>query len=175
MGHWRSGSSSGAEGSGSGAAAAAQGVAAAAQQEEGNSGGSGNIGGGSGSIGRGSGSGSGDVGGGGSGGSRSSGAAALAAAQRAVVQRQRHLRLEASPTELVHRCLCVDIEGEGRAGSRLRAIAREKNQVTKAIVLAALIAGRRRGSFLGKQPSSIDGIIRTSWRWAIAHFVTLGH
>ncbi len=77
-------------------------------------------------------------------------------------------------TKLVHRCRCVDIEGEGRAGGRLGAVAQEKSWVTKAIVLAAPIAGRRRGLFLGKQPSSIDGIIRSSRRTA-AHFVTLGH
>jgi hypothetical protein len=39
----------------------------------------------------------------------------------------------------------------------------------RAIVLAALIAGRRRGSFLGKKPSSVDGIARTSRRCALAH------
>ena len=72
-------------------------------------------------------------------------------------------------TELVHRCRCVDIEGEGRAGGRLGAVAREKSRVTKAIVLTALVAGRRRGSFLGKKASSVDGIIRTSRRCAIAH------
>ncbi len=50
-----------------------------------------------------------------------------------------------------------------------------KSRVAKAIELAALVAGRRRGSFLGKQPSSVDGIAKTSQGWAVAHFVTLGH
>jgi hypothetical protein len=37
-----------------------------------------------------------------------------------------------------------------------------KSRVAEAIVLAALFMGRRRGSFLGKQPLSVDGIVRTS-------------
>jgi hypothetical protein len=47
-----------------------------------------------------------------------------------------------------------------------------KSRVTKAM-LAALVAGWR-GSFLGEKPSSVvDGAIRTSRRWAVAHHVTL--
>ena len=41
--------------------------------------------------------------------------------------------------------------------------------VAEAILLAALVAGRRRGSFLGKKPTSGDGIVRTSRRCAVAH------
>jgi hypothetical protein len=44
-------------------------------------------------------------------------------------------------------------EGKGRAGSRLGAVARVKSQVTKAIVLAALIVGGWRGFFQGEKPS----------------------
>ncbi len=44
-----------------------------------------------------------------------------------------------------------------------------RSRVAKAILLAALVAGRR-GSFLGKKPLSIgDGAIRTSRGWAVAH------
>ncbi len=42
-------------------------------------------------------------------------------------------------------------------------------RVAEATVFAALVAGWR-GSFLGKKPSSIvDGAIRTSRGWAVAH------
>jgi len=60
------------------------------------------------------------------------------------------------------------MEGGGRAGSKLGAIACAKSQVTKVAVLAALEAGWR-GSFLGEKPLSINGAIRTSWQWAVAH------
>jgi len=44
-----------------------------------------------------------------------------------------------------------------------------RSRVAEAILLAALVAGWR-GSFLGKKPSSIvDGAIRTSRGWAVAH------
>jgi hypothetical protein len=57
----------------------------------------------------------------------------------------------------------------GRAGSRRGAVARVRSRVAEAIVLAALVAGWR-GSFLGKKPSSIvDGAIRTSRGWTVAH------
>ncbi len=55
-----------------------------------------------------------------------------------------------------------------RAGWR-GAVARKESRVAKAIVLAALVAGRRRSSFLGGKPSSVDGIIRMSQRCADAH------
>jgi hypothetical protein len=60
------------------------------------------------------------------------------------------------------------MEGGGRAGSKLGAIACAKSRVTEVAVLAALEAGLR-GSFLGEKPLSIDGAIRTSQRWAVAH------
>jgi len=44
-----------------------------------------------------------------------------------------------------------------------------RSRVAEAILLAALVAGRRRGSFLGKKPTSVDGIVRTSRRCAVAH------
>jgi hypothetical protein len=53
--------------------------------------------------------------------------------------------------------------------NRQGAVARKESRVAKATVLAALVAGRRRGSFLGKKPSSVDGIVRTSQRCAVAH------
>jgi hypothetical protein len=37
----------------------------------------------------------------------------------------------------------------------------------------AALKGGRRGSFLGKQPSIVDGIGRMSRRWAIAHIYPL--
>ena len=44
-----------------------------------------------------------------------------------------------------------------------------RSRVAEAILLAALVTGWR-GSFLGKKPSSIvDGAIRTSRGWAVAH------
>jgi ABC-type thiamine transport system substrate-binding protein len=49
-----------------------------------------------------------------------------------------------------------------------------RSRVAEAILLAALVAGRR-GLFLGKKPLSIfdhdsfDGAIRTSRGWAVAH------
>ena len=44
-----------------------------------------------------------------------------------------------------------------------------RSRVAEAILLAALVAGWR-GSFLGKKPSSIvNGAIRTSRGWAVAH------
>ena len=60
------------------------------------------------------------------------------------------------------------MEGGGRAGSKLGAVACAKSQVTEVTVLAALEVGWR-GSFLGEKPLSIIGAIRTRWRWAVAH------
>ena len=61
-----------------------------------------------------------------------------------------------------------DIVIVGGLGGR-EPFARKESRVAKAIVLAALIAGRRRGLFPGKKPLSIDGIVRTSRRCAVAH------
>jgi hypothetical protein len=62
-----------------------------------------------------------------------------------------------------------------RAGSRRGDVARVRSWVAEAILLAALVAGWR-GLFLEKKPLSIvNGAIRTSRGWAVAHPCTLGH
>ena len=61
-----------------------------------------------------------------------------------------------------------------RVGTWLQTITHARSRVLGANAQTALVAGGRRGSFLGKQPLCIDGANRTSW-CAVAHFCTLGH
>ena len=59
-----------------------------------------------------------------------------------------------------------------RGGSWLQTITHARSHVLGDNAQTALVEGRRRGMFLGKQASSIDGTNRTSW--GLLAFLPLG-
>jgi hypothetical protein len=67
------------------------------------------------------------------------------------------------------------VDGRGWAKGWPGAVACQRSRFMGQANGQAILKGGGRGSFLGKQPTIVDGISRTSRRWAIAHFYLLEH